>query len=39
MGDCPQSESFITRLLHIPTGPSLSRGKLDSIIDILVCKH
>lgn len=39
MGDCPQSESFITRLLHIPTGPSLSRGKLDSMIGILAHKY
>jgi perosamine synthetase len=39
MGDCPQSESFITRLLHIPTGLSLSREKLDSMIGILAHKY
>jgi perosamine synthetase len=35
MGDCPQSESFITRLLHLPTGPCLTRGHLDRMIGIL----
>jgi dTDP-4-amino-4,6-dideoxygalactose transaminase len=39
MGDCPRSESLIPRLLHIPTGPRLSRKILERIIGILVLNN
>jgi dTDP-4-amino-4,6-dideoxygalactose transaminase len=35
MGDCPRSEFFISRLLHIPTGPSLNKENIDTMINIL----
>lgn len=38
MGACPQSESFIARLLHIPTGAGLRRKTLDRIVSILAAK-
>lgn len=37
-GDCPRSESIITRLVHIPTGMGLRRKTLDRIVGILAAK-
>lgn len=34
-GDCPQSESVIARLVHIPTGAGLRRKTLDRIVGLL----
>ncbi|NLH18342.1 MAG: DegT/DnrJ/EryC1/StrS aminotransferase family protein, partial [Phycisphaerae bacterium] len=38
-GDCPQSESLIARLVHIPTGTGLRRKTLDRIVGLLAAKE
>ena len=34
-GSCPRAEGTIERLVHLPTGPSLNKHKLDSMMKIL----
>jgi perosamine synthetase len=34
-GMCPRSQGTIERLVHIPTGPSLNKSRLDAMIPIL----
>jgi dTDP-4-amino-4,6-dideoxygalactose transaminase len=34
-GSCPRAEGMIERLVHLPTGPSLNKHKLDAMMKIL----
>ena len=38
-GCCPRAEGTIERLVHLPTGPSLNKHKLDAMINVITSIH